>query len=184
MEEKKNEITSELKKKFGVLPHFEPIKITKRDDNQSPQNLNPHYFSGLIDGDGSIFFSFRSTVRRVIASFTITMDIYDISILYDVQNLLGSGKVYVLKTNAARFQIDSAKVLLDTLYPILLKGHLNTVKQSYLNNSVKAWEILAHRKIKDDATLIEVVKLVYDMNRKGKARKMSQAQYLNKWIKP
>lgn len=60
--------------------------------------LNSDYLTGLIDGDGSFNFGFKSARRRVEPNFTIVQGIEDKLILDEVKAYLGCGAVYLLKS--------------------------------------------------------------------------------------
>lgn len=160
---------------------YEPITIsTKNITENSP--INPDYLVGLVDGDGSFNFGFKSDRRRIVPNFTIVQGIEDRSVLEDVQSYLGCGKVYDLKSQTVRYQVESVSELVNNVLPVFKENEFNTSKKDYFNNTAEAWCILATEGIKKDCNLIKVVELVYSMNREGKRRKRSKEEYLGLFV--
>lgn len=143
--------------------------------------LNAKYLTGLIDGDGSFNFGFKTSRLRVEPNFTITMELKDKPLLEKVQTYFNCGGVYTLKSNAARYQVNKAKDIAEKIIPLL--ENFNTKKKEHLPNITKALAILSVKGRISEKHLIEIVSLVYNLNHKGKARKMTRESYLNKHIK-
>ena len=138
---------------------------------------------GLVDGDGSFNFGFKSTRRRIVPNFTIVQGIEDRSVLEDVQSYLNCGKVYDLQSQTSRYQVENVSDLVEKVLPEFKENVFNTTKQDYFNNVVEAWLILAKQGIKEDKDLIKVVELVYNMNLDGKSRKQTKEDYLKQFVK-
>lgn len=176
-EETKNIIINNLKDKYGELPNnIHNISI----ENSITNNLeiSDNYIAGLLDGDGSLNFRFSGSRRRIVGNFTIVQALEDNIVLEKVLNYFNCGNIYSLKTKMSRFQVEKAKDLHTIISPFLKTIHLNTVKNLYLTNCYKAWEILAEEGIKSNENLKKVVDLVYDMNQEGKYRKLTKDEYL------
>ncbi|SAM86555.1 probable LAGLIDADG endonuclease (mitochondrion) [Ustilago bromivora] len=94
----------------------------------------------------------------------------------------GEVKKYTNK-DACVYRIHSYKNLLEKIQPLLLSIHLNTVKQFYVEPTLKAWDIMTKNRVKSNADLEEIVNLVYDMNRGGLKRKVDKATFLSKILK-
>ena len=177
----KKAILDKIYNKFGFV-QFEPII----ESNLSKPNSNPinnDYMVGLVDGDGSFNFGFKSTRRRIVPNFTIVQGVEDRSVLEDVQSYLDCGKVYDLQSQTSRYQVENVTDLVEKVLPEFKENKFNTTKKDYFNNVVEAWLILANQGIKEDNDLMKVVELVYNMNLDGKSRKQSKEEYLKKFVK-
>lgn len=177
----KKAILDKISNKFGFV-QFEPII----ESNLSKPNSNPinnDYMVGLVDGDGSFNFGFKSTRRRIVPNFTIVQGVEDRSVLEDVQSYLDCGKVYDLQSQTSRYQVENVTDLVEKVLPEFKENKFNTTKKDYFNNVVEAWLILANQGIKEDNDLMKVVELVYNMNLDGKSRKQSKEEYLKKFVK-
>lgn len=184
-EESKQKILEKLFAKFGSLPEFEPIckeSLNKLITLPLSGNLDSNYLVGLVDGDGSFNFGFKSNRRRVVPNFTIVQGNEDRAVLEDVKSYLGCGKVYDLKTNTSRYQVENVSDLITKVLPVFKDNVFNTSKQSYFSNTVEAWNILATKGISKDEDLLKVVELVYDINLEGKRRKLVKEEYLKLFI--
>lgn len=179
--ETKQTILDKIQNKFGFV-QFEPIlEINLNKPNTSP--INTDYMVGLVDGDGSFNFGFKSTRRRIVPNFTIVQGIEDRSVLEDVQSYFNCGKVYDLQSQTSRYQIENITDLVDKVLPDFKENLFNTTKKDYFDNVVQAWLILAKQGIKEDKDLIKVVELVYNMNLDGESRKQSKDNYLKQFVK-
>lgn len=179
--ETKQAILEKIQNKFGFV-QFEPIiESTLNKPNSSP--INTDYMVGLVDGDGSFNFGFKSTRRRIVPNFTIVQGIEDRSVLEDVQSYLNCGKVYDLQSQTSRYQVENVTDLVEKVLPEFKENVFNTAKKDYFNNVVEAWLILANQGIKEDKDFIKVVELVYNMNLDGKSRKQSKEDYLKQFVK-
>jgi len=107
----KNRILSRTRSKFGILPNFQKIKI-EIDKIKPTVSFSTEFILGLIDGDGSINFSFRNDSRRVRANFSITQGIDDYHVLVKVKSYFNRGQIQILKSEGRRFQIQDVRILL------------------------------------------------------------------------
>lgn len=144
--------------------------------------LKIDYVTGLIDGDGSINFSFPKDQRRVIPNVTVIASLDDLAVLEALVIFFGCGKIYKLPSNAYVFKVVTVKDILSKVWPLLKEGTFNTVKRTYLDKSYDALIILKQYGVKQDVHLLAVVDLVYDMNQGGKRRKLTKAAYCKLFI--
>jgi hypothetical protein len=178
----KQTILDSLIATFNTLPEF-PIISLDLDNNINKQSIEPDFIAGLLDGDGSLNFSFSSTRRRIVSNFTIVQPVEDSLVLEEIKTYFSCGKVYSISNKMSRFQIENSTLLLTVIGPFLKKVHLNTIKQEYIGPCLKAWKILSEEGIKTDTNLTKVVDLVYDLNLEGIKRKVSKENYLKKVLK-
>lgn len=118
-EESKEILVNKLKQKYGKLPTVDQIIIPDLNlINSEPLSLE--FIRGLIDGDGSFNVSFATTRKRITVNFTVVCELSSISVLNDLVNYFGCGSVYKLKSNAARYQVQSTEEILEKVYPKLI----------------------------------------------------------------
>lgn len=184
--ESKQEILTNLKNKFKVLISEETL-LNSLENSFSAIPLDKEFVRGLVDGDGSFNFSFKSSRRRLVPNFTVTMGKGDEQVLHDLVKFFDCGKVYpralptARPSQSSRFQIENVDDLLQKVCPFFETNSLITTKQEHFTISVEAWKLLANHSLTDDV-LIQLVDLVYNMNQGGKSRKLTRKQYLAKFI--
>ena len=105
--------------------------------------LDKEFVRGLVDGDGSFNFSFKSTRLREVPNFTVTMGKGDEPVLHDLVKFFGCGKVYSLPSQSSRFQVENVNDLLKKVYPFFETNSLITTKQEHFNTSVEAWKVIS-----------------------------------------
>jgi len=69
--------------------------------------LTLEFVRGLIDGDGSFNISFATTRKRIVANFTVVMEISSISILNQLVEFFKCGTVYKLPSAAVAQRVSS-----------------------------------------------------------------------------
>jgi hypothetical protein len=173
-------INKKLLEQYGVLPSFTPLDVSTAGIPK--ENLCIDYVIGLIDGDGSINFSFRGTSRRVVPNVTIVAALEDKVVLQDLLAFFGCGKIYRLPSKACVFKVEKTNDILDKVWPLIRIGTFNTVKRTYLSKSYAALQILQNQGVKENIHLRFLVDLVYNMNQEGKRRKLTKTAYLDKFI--
>lgn len=95
------EIMGVLVKKYSILPIFESIDIDAWITTPiDVRDMCIDYVTGLIDGDGSINFSFSSSQRRVIPNVTVIASALDLAVLEALVLFFGCGKIYALPSKA------------------------------------------------------------------------------------
>lgn len=128
-------------------PEFAAVYDKSNDSNtlmlDFSQKMNTsitlEYLAGLIDGDGSFGFNFSTTSSRITSFFQVTQSKDDYGVLTALMDYFGCGEVkkYPNK-DACVYRIHSYKNLLEKIRPLLLSIHLNTVKQFYVEPTLKA----------------------------------------------
>lgn len=148
--------------------------------------LTLEFVRGLIDGDGSFNISFATTRRRIVANFTVVMEISSspalaATILNQLVEFFKCGTVYSLPSAAARYQVQSIDEILDKILPVLNNTEFNTKKQERFEIVIKVCRLIKNRGFANDVDLKSIVDLAWDMN--TSRRKKSKEEYLNKFIK-
>jgi hypothetical protein len=82
------------------------------------------YVTGLIDGDGSISFSFSKGQRRVIPNVTVIAAFDDLAVLELLIKFFGCGKIYKLPSHAYVFKIEKIDDLLVKVFLFFRRGYL------------------------------------------------------------
>ncbi len=143
--------------------------------------LTLEFVRGLIDGDGSFNISFATTRRRIVANFTVVMEISSISILNRLVDFFNCGAVYKLPSAAARYQVQSIDDILEKILPLFNNTKFNTKKQERFEIIIKVCRLIKNRGYANDEDLKSIVEIAWDMN--TSRRKISKEEYLNKFIK-
>ena len=104
-----------LIKNYGKLPIIPEIKLPELN---LPKPINLEFIRGEVDGDGSFNVSFRTDRRRIGVNFTVIHELSDLSVLNEIQQFFKCGSVYILKSKAARFQVQTVDEILNNIEPI------------------------------------------------------------------
>nr|YP_009517192.1 LAGLIDADG homing endonuclease [Blastosporella zonata]AYE93089.1 LAGLIDADG homing endonuclease [Blastosporella zonata] len=134
-----------------VLNYYPDIKPVTRPKVELPLNLNPHWVSGFVAGDGGFSIVFRSSnsiilKQQVSCRFQITQHIKDIELMNLFSKFFNCGTVYVRSNSSHRcdFVVQDINLLLSNIIPhfeiypifnlkyqdyICFKKALNIIKQ-------------------------------------------------------
>ena len=142
--------------------------------------LSSEFISGMIDGDGSFYISFQKN-GTIKTGFSITCDIASKPLLEVVsQNLNGIGSI--LETNLNRdyckLTVTGLNQIIDVLIPFMDKNPLLSERASHYS---KFREVSLVLKLNNPLSLdkkLEIVEKNYDMNKKGKRRKLNKTEYI------
>ena len=155
-EESKQILINKLIDKYGKLP---TVKKLKYDNSVNLKPMTIEFVRGLIDGDGSFNVSFVSTRRRINVNFTVVCELSSISVLEDLITFFDCGSVYKLKTNAARYQVQTIDEILNKIYPKLKEIKFNTIKQTHFDKTIKVAELIKNNGYKTNEGLKTIVDL-------------------------
>lgn len=65
--------------------------------------LHPEYVTGLTDGEGTFTYSYTKQVNSIGLYFGIALNMKDLSLLKEVQEFFGCGKIYFAKAVKGKF---------------------------------------------------------------------------------
>jgi hypothetical protein len=176
LENKEELIHLILEKSKGVTTS---VKIPLNSDlsNINESSISPEFISGLTDGDGSFFVSFRKN-RRITVNYTIIQDSDSKSVLTEVKDYFNCGKVYDLKSRAARFQVENLTDITNIIIPHFMEYSLKTNKIEHFQIFCKVCELLLINDHKTNEGYNRIIELAYDMNNKGKGRRLSKKDFI------
>lgn len=101
---------------LNIVPDY---NVTLMTDYLSPLLfVTPHFLVGLIEGDGSFYFSVRSDTGQVRFGFNITTNMMELDLMHAVRAYLGFGRV-TLQSTWCRFETESVKHLLAAMVPLV-----------------------------------------------------------------
>ena len=139
--------------------------------------ISPEFISGLTDGDGSFFVSFKKN-KRITVNYTIIQDSDSKSVLTEIRDYFNCGKVYDLKSRAARYQVENLTDLTNIIIPHFMKYPLKTNKNEHFKIFCKVCELLLLNDHKTKEGYIRIIELAYDMNNDGKGRKLPKKDFI------
>nr|UEK25993.1 hypothetical protein [Mutinus fleischeri] len=79
----------------SVLAAFPEIIGVKKDTVALPDNLNPHWLSGFVAGDGGFSIGIRTETGQIYFRFHVTQHSRDSSLMNLVVKFVGCGKVNI-----------------------------------------------------------------------------------------
>lgn len=100
-----------------------------------------------------------------------------------LQQNLKCGSVYKLKSNAARFQVQTVDEILNNIEPFFKEIKFNTIKQKQYEIFIEVCKLLKTKGYKNDEDLKTILDLAWVKNDSGVNRRISQDEYLAKFIK-
>ena len=120
--------------------------------------------------------------RRICVNFTVIHELADLSVLNELQQFFKCGSVYKLKSNAARFQVQTVNDILNNIEPVFKGIKFNTVKQKQYEIFIEVCKLIETKGYKKDEDLKNIVDLAWDMNNSGTNRRISKEEYIAKFI--
>jgi len=141
--------------------------------------MDPHFVSGLTEGDGTFFISFRAN-RRIVASYTVIQESSSREVLTELIKYFNCGAVYDLPSAASRFQVENLDKLINHVIPHFAEYPLHTVKKEYFEIFSQVCHLLKARVHKTDEGLQQIIDLAYNMNKEGKGRRLTKEEFIQK----
>ena len=140
--------------------------------------MNPEFVSGLTDGDGSFFISFRAN-GRITPSFTVIQDSSCKDVLTELKKYFDCGTVYSLKSaNAYRFQVENLEKILNNVIPHFNNNPLLTEKKTHFEIFSQVCDLLKSNTQKTNDGLLQIIDLAYNMNKEGKGRRLTKKEFI------
>jgi hypothetical protein len=142
---------------------------------------NPCYVTGLIDGDGTFYLSFRKTGKLkatfAIGTLNASRHVLDLLVRY-----FNCGKIYKVTEKYSRFQVESVKDLIEKIIPHFTKFPLHTKKKEDFDIFREVVELLwKNQETKSSLTrenLLFCVEKAYEMNCNGKRRHQTKEEFI------
>lgn len=105
-----------------VLMHYPHIKPVIRHKVNLPLNLNPHWVSGFVSGDGGFSIIIRPSIsyilkQQVSCRFHIAQHIRDIELMNLFSKFFNCGTVYLRKTKTCDFVVQDINLLISKIIP-------------------------------------------------------------------
>lgn len=125
------------------------IKITEIDFTKPrfSTNLNPHWVTGFIDGEGSFIIailpSTGPTKKKVSLRLSVTQKSHSAGVLYELQNFFGCGQVIPSSKDCHRFVVQRKEDILTKIIPHFTKYPLVTSKNLNYETFKEAASIVA-----------------------------------------
>ena len=141
--------------------------------------VTPDNISGIIDGDGSFYVSFQAD-GQIKTGFNITTDKASKALLNNIQTeLKGIGTILEGTKNELVFTVTGLNQITEVLIPFVdLHPLFSERALHYLKFKEVSLILKKERPLSLDSKL-EIVELCYEMNKKGKRRMFSKAEYIN-----
>ena len=167
---------------------FSLLKVADTKENFLLPNKNidittpvtPDNLAGIIDGDGSFYVSFQAD-GKIKTGFNITTDKASKALLKSVQTeLKGIGTILEGTKNELVFTVTGLNQITEVLIPFV---DLHPLFSERALHYLKFKEVSLNLKKEKERSLsldkkLEIVELCYEMNKKGKHRKFSKAEYI------
>lgn len=145
-----------------------------------PGACSNDFISGIIDGDGSVFVSFQSN-GIIKTGFNITSDRNSISLFEEIQRIFkGVGAINEGTKNELVYALTGNKHLTNIIIPFIDENPLFSERALHYEKFKTVTLFLKEHKPLD-ITLenkLEIVELCYNMNKGGKHRKYTKAEYI------
>ena len=165
---------------------FSLLDITDIKDKELIPNSNieintpitPNFIAGVIDGDGSFFVSFNSD-GSIKTGFNITNDKDSKALLDGIKSHFdGIGTVNEGTKNELVYTVTGLNQITNTLIPFMDKNPIYSERASHYNKFRFVSLMLQTEKPLTLKSKLQIVELCYNMNKKGKRRSLTKAQFI------
>jgi len=142
----------------SVLAAFPEIIGVKKDTVALPDNLNPHWLSGFVAGDGGFSIGIRTETGQIYFRFHVTQHSRDSSLMNLFVKFFGCGKVNIRSnTNRCDYYVQEFLQLYDSIIPHFDKYPLYNIKSLDLADFKKAVELFKANGRKSTEDIKEII---------------------------
>jgi hypothetical protein len=162
------------------LLNYNPSPTSKGSDPDGSRctGLNDQFIAGTIDGDGSFFVSFNKN-GNIKVGFKLTTDKFSKPLLTSIKSFLSNiGSISEGSKDELVYSVTGFNQILNVLIPFVESNPLFSERASHFDKFKKVTYILKNNPDLSLENKLEIIDLAYDMNKKGKRRKMSKSEYL------
>lgn len=163
----------------NIINYLNPFFSGSTNLVYSGEELNIYFIIGLIEGDGSFYVGLRNK-RKVRFGFNLTTHINELDLLYKVKFRLNCGIVRIKSKNWCRYEVEGNKMLRNIFIPLIDTIGLKGAKSINYAVFKKSMQIYTSGEYLTDQGFRRIVELIYNNTQKGKGRKYTLQEYLNK----
>lgn len=138
---------------------------------------DPHYISGVVQGDGGFSVGFRGS-GRVDLYFSVGMSNNSLPVLRAIRDYLGCGKIFKVSPSYSRLMVTDLHCLIEKVNPHFESYPLWDDKGEHCKKFAKVCGLIAKGACRGRSGLSNLVEIAYDMNMSGKRRRVSKEEYL------
>ena len=142
------------------------------------EDLSNEFISGVIDGDGSFFISFQKD-GRIKTGFNITNEPDSRPLLEKIKAQLENiGSIQEGNKNELIYTVNGINQINDVLIPFMEKSPIFSERASHYEKFKSVSILLREENPLTLQTKLQIVEVAYDMNKKGKRRRLNKIQYI------
>ena len=180
-----NSTTNRKEDRIDLL--FSLLNVTDSKDKKLIPNtttkiespISNNLISGIIDGDGSFFISFKSD-GVIKTGFSITNDKASWALLESIQEQFkGIGSIKEGSKNELVYTVTGLNQITDILIPFIDNNPLFSERALHYDKFKTVCLILKAEKPLTLESKLKIVELAYDANKQGKRRSLSKTEYVN-----
>lgn len=142
--------------------------------------FNAGFLAGMIDGDGSFNITFPQNLKKAKIKPVLSLCFGPTAlVLYEEsKKYLGISGVLYKANNIFVLKIANLDQIFNYVIPFMDANPLYTKKMEHYNIWKEVCLILKKEKNLSKSSFLKIVELAYDMNKKGKRRKLSKEEYI------
>lgn len=145
--------------------------------------ITDNHISGIIDGDGSFFISFQAN-GIIKTGFNITNDKASKPLLEGIKKRFQNiGTIIEGTKNELVYTITGLNQITEVLIPFMDINPIYSERSLHYDKFKTVSLILKNEKPLTYESKLKIIELCYDMNKKGKHRNMTKAQYIELTLK-
>lgn len=175
---RKEERIEKLFSLLNVTDNKDKELIFHQNTSEVSSPLSDDFISGVIDGDGSFYISFQKD-GKIKTGFNITNDKASKPLLESIQKQFKNiGSIHEGSKNELVYTVTGINQINDILIPFMDNNPIFSERALHFSKFRVVSLMLKNEQPLTLKSKLDIVELAYDMNKKGKHRFMSKADYI------
>ena len=155
--------------------------LAKQTYSSFERPIPDHFIIGLVDGDGCFNINFLAD-GELSFGFHITGGLEQRELFNLVKSKLGCGSVKQKDTGTLRYQVSSFQDMCSKVIPFMSQYEFHTYKSRHFAIFKDIAKLVMDGQHRHFNGFMHIIDRAYDMNLKGKRRKLTKQDYINKYI--
>jgi LAGLIDADG endonuclease len=147
----------------------------------SSGTVTDQFIIGLVDGDGCFNINFLAE-GELSFGFHITGGLEQRELFNLVKSKLGCGSVKQKATGTLRYQVSSFQDMCSKVIPFMSQYEFHTYKSTHFSIFKDVAKLVMEGQHRHLNGLLHIIDKAYDMNLKGKRRRLTKQDYINKYL--
>jgi hypothetical protein len=175
---RKEERINTLNSLLGIEDFNKEKDLIFNIENRIIKQISNEFISGYIDGDGSFFISFQKD-GQIKTGFNITSDLQSKPLLEQIKKQFNNiGTINNGTKGELVYTVNGITQINEILIPFMDKNPIFSERASHYVKFRTVSILLKREKPLQLQTILNIVELAYNMNKKGKHRTINKSEYI------